>query len=135
MILALVSGCTGTANYWVPYAPMRGTTTRTRPAVIQRATIAITDAGYSVESSDATAGILLSKWFHGDGFMQGENRYRLRIILDEANGYEIEAMCQTTAGSTGPFDDHKDFTNCGDTAGEMPRFVVDAVAKVDVALR
>ena len=125
LILTMLAGCTGSPNYWRAYTPMHGTTSAERASAVQKVTIAVTDAGKEIESSDATTGIVLTKWFSGDGFGQDQSRFRIRVVFDEAKGYDVVALCQSKDGG-----DWKD--GCGD---KRPQFVLDAMAKVDGALR
>ncbi len=129
LALGLAAGCVNSPNYYVAYAPVTGTTTKTRPAAVQRAVIALTDAGREVESSDATTGIVLSKWFTSDAaLVGGDVRFRVRIVFDESNGFEVEALCSRKDGSAWTED-------CADSDDKRPRFVVDLVAKVAKKLR
>jgi hypothetical protein len=113
-LLILVS-CTSSPNYWNPYTPIRAQTKLDRDAAVQRAVIAITDAGREVESS--TDGIVLSKWFAGDGFGDGQ-RFRVRVVLTGSD-YEIAALCQP---------------ECLETQ-KRPQFVLETMKKIDAGLR
>jgi hypothetical protein len=127
LIALTLTACAGSANYWKPYQPAHGTTTATRADAVQKATIAITDAGEEVETSDAATGIVLSKWFSGDGMMSRDTRFRIRVVIGEA-GYDVAALCQRKANtptSNGWGDD------CGD---KRPAFVLDAMTRVQKAL-
>ena len=115
--------------YRQPETPVHATTTRTRPSAVQRAVIAITDAGKEVESSDATTGIVMSKWFSPDGFGGDDNRFRIRVVFDESNGYEIEALCQLKDSMS------KTWGEDGCDAKLRPQFVLDLVARIDRELR
>ena len=128
-MLAALLGCTGSPNYWNAYTPMHAQMANTsRPAAVQRAVIALTDAGREIESSDVSTGIVLSRWWSGDGFGHDDTRFRVRVIFDESTGYTVEALCQRKGMTSGDFTDQ-----CDDA--KRPQFVLDVMAKVDTALR
>jgi len=134
LMTAILTACTGSPNYHRPYTPIHATHRHSRPAAVQRAVIAITDAGREIESSDATTGIVLSKWFSGDGALAGDNRHRIRVLFDETNGYTIEALCQSKNADMiggGGWED------CPKNDGQeiRPQFVLDTVGSVNAALR
>lgn len=123
----LLTACTSSPNYHVEYAPRSGTMTASKADGVQRAVIAITDAGREVESSDASSGIVLSKWFQSDSGLMGDVRYRVRVVLGDSN-YQVAALCQRKAASTSSWE------GCDDT-GKMPRFVVELVDRVATGLQ
>lgn len=122
----VAAACTGSKNYWHPYSPATGQTTKTNAQAVQQAVVALTDAGRDVESSDAETGIVLSKWFSGDGFGGGNNRFRIRVTIADG-AYTVMAMCQAKDPMSGGWEDTCD-------AGKRPQFVLDAVAKVEAGL-
>jgi hypothetical protein len=125
VIVMLTAGCTGSTNYWNPYTPIQAQTKLDKDAAVQKAVIAITDAGKEVESSDA--GVVLTKWFSGDGFGGDQNRFRIRVVVQQAS-YGIEALCQSKAGSSGAWND-----NCD--GSKRPQFVLDTMNRIDAALK
>jgi hypothetical protein len=129
MAVAVLSACTGSSNYWRTYTPARGASTQPKTTVVQKATLAIVDAGYETETSDGNTGLVISKWFQNTGFMSEQNRFRIRVTVDETGHYEVTAQCQQKASglSGGGWGD-----DCTD--GKRPQFVLDAVAKVDAAI-
>lgn len=127
LIATLLAGCAGSANYWVDYAPMRGTTTQSKEAATQRAVVAITDAGREIESSDAATGIVLSRWFSGDGFGGDQTRFRVRVTFADGS-YEVAVLCQRQNAATPGWNDDCD-------PNKRPRFAVETAAKVEAALR
>lgn len=127
MMIAALTGCTGSTNYWNPYTPIRAQTTADRNTAVQKAVIAITDAGREIESSDATTGIVISKWWSGDGFGGENNRFRIRVTFDAQSGYEIVALCQGKIASGW------EESNC--ERDKRPQFVLDTIKRVDAALR
>jgi hypothetical protein len=121
-------GCTGSPNYWNPYSPVNAQTkASTRGDAVQRAVIALTDAGREIESSDVETGIVLSKWYSSDGAFTSDTRFRVRVVFAESGAYQIDALCQSKASGG----DWKD--EC--TEGKRPQHVIDTIAKVDLALR
>lgn len=112
LILATATACTGSSNYWVTYQPRHAAKTTTA----QKAKIAITDAGREVESSDE--GVVLTKWFRGDGF-PNDVQFQVRIVI-APDGYDIAALCKRDSGD-----------DCG---GKRPRFVLDTIAKIEAGL-
>lgn len=131
ILMAALAGCTGSANYWVHYQPTRGTTSQPKATVVQRAIVAITDVGREVETSDAASGIVISKWFSGDGFGQDTNRFRVRVTVQDDGAYEVVASCQ--AKDTGPMSDGGWKDNCEPT--KRPAFVADVMRKIDTAMK
>ena len=127
ILMAALAGCAGSTNYWNPYTPVRATTTQPKAAAVQKAVVAMTDAGREIESSDGATGIVLSKWWSGDGFGGDQNRFRVRVSVDDAGGYEIAALCQTNNASNAGWSDDCDKT-------KRPQFVLDIVTKVDAAM-
>ncbi len=128
LVAACLAACAGSQNYHRAYEPTEGTTKHERAKAVQKVVIAITDAGREVEESDATTGIVLSKWFSGDGFGQDQSRYRIRVVLDEASGYEIAALCQGKSSTSSAWNECE--------ADDLrPQFVLDTMARVDEALR
>lgn len=124
MLMAGLAACTGSTNYWNAYRPVSGTTSNAN--AVQAAVVAITDAGKEVESSDN--GIVLSKWFSGDGFGGDQNRFRVRVTVN-ANAYEVAALCQAKKpGSGGAWSEECDAT-------KRPQFVLDVVARIEAGLR
>lgn len=123
----LLTACTSSPNYHVNYAPQSGTMTASKGDGVQRAVIAITDAGKEVESSDGGSGIVLSKWFQSDGFGADDVRYRIRVVLGDAS-YQVAAMCQRKSAMTSSWSE--DCTS-DDT---RPRYVVDLVNQIAVSL-
>jgi len=133
LILMALTACTSSPNYARPYTPIQATHKHSRPSAVQKAVIALTDAGREIESSDAATGIVLSKWFEGDGALAGNYRYRIRVVLDETSGYAIEALCQAKnpeAFSGGGWID------CPKIDGQdlRPQFVLDLITRVNAAL-
>lgn len=129
LMAAAITGCTGSPNYWVPYTPIQASSAQPKNTAVQKAVIAVTDAGREIETSDATTGIVLTKWFSGDGFGGGETRFRIRVTFDEAAKYEIVSLCQRKSAATSAWSD-----GCDDET-KRPRFVVDTMTRVDAALR
>lgn len=123
---ALATACTGSKNYWNPYTPIKAQTSLSKEAAIQKAVIAITDAGKEIESSDASTGIVISKWFGSPDFGANDTRFRVRVTYADS-AYEIVALCQSKA--TGDWKDE------GCEPAKRPQFVLDVVAKVDTALK
>lgn len=132
LITAALAGCTGSPNYWVTYSAARGEVKAPRAAVIQSAVVAVTDAGREVESSDTASGIVLTKWFSGDGFGSDQNRFRIRVTVAESGAYEVVALCQ---GKDTSMTNHGAWIDCTEVPNSRPRFVVDLVARVDENLR
>lgn len=122
-----LTACTGSTNYWNAYTPVRAKTTQPKNAAVQRAVVAITDAGREIESSDAATGIVISKWWSGDGFGGESNRFRIRVTFDDTGAYEIVALCQGKVSSGW------EESNC--EPNKRPQFVLDTVAKVDASLK
>ena len=127
LLFAAAAACTSSPNYHVNYAPQSGTTTASKPDSVQRAVIAITDAGREVESSDASTGIVLTKWFRGDGVAADQNRYRIRVVLSDTT-YQVAALCQVKGAFSGAWED------CSGQ-DKMPRFVVELVDKIAGSLK
>lgn len=125
VLIAALTACAGSPNYWNAYTPVRAQTKLDRDSATQRAVIAITDAGREVESNDA--GVILTKWFSGDGFGGGENRFRVRVIVSTGS-YEVGALCQIKSPTTSAWGE-----GCDET--KRPQFVLDTIAKIDAALR
>ena len=121
-------GCTGGANYWIDYRPLSGSSTKPRSDVVQKSVIAITDAGREIESSDATSGIVLSRWFGGDGFAPDDTRFRIRVSVSDTGSYDIASLCQRKSAMTSAWED-------GCDPAKRPRFVVETIAKIEQALR
>ncbi len=128
LLAAVLTACTGSANYWTAYHPVSGHTTQDKAGAVQHAVIAITDAGREVESSDGATGIVLSKWFSGDGFSGDDTRFRVRVVVGDDGRYDIAALCQRKSVVTSAWGDDCD-------ADKRPRFVVETVGKVEAALR
>lgn len=130
LMLALLVACAPGPSYHRPYAPISATTPHPRAVAAQKAVIAITDAGYEIESSDG--GIVLSKWFVDAGYSDVANlRFRVRVVFDEGNGYEIVSQCQVNTGRDA-------WAECGKPAPPeqdvRPQSVLDAMGRVNAAL-
>lgn len=123
----VAAACASSQYSWVPYAPASGSTSSTNAQVVQKAAVAITDAGEGVETSDADAGLVLSKWITRDGMGSGENRFRVRVTVTDG-AYEVVAQCQRLTAMTRQWEDG----GCGD---KRPRYVVDLVERIDAALK
>lgn len=129
--LVFLIGCVNSPNYWTTYTPRNGTSSKTKPAAIQQAVIAITDAGQEIESSDATTGIVISKWFSGDGIASNETRFRLRVTIAEDLSFQVDALCQRRETLN-----ESKWEACDDADGaKRPRFVIDDVAKIEAAMK
>jgi hypothetical protein len=122
---ALMAACTSSPNYHRAYTPRTVATQLDKDAATQRAVIAITDAGREVESTDA--GVVLSKWFSGEGFMSNLTQYRLRVIV-AAGSYQIAALCQAHMNEGDPWKQCEDDT-------KRPQFILDALTKLEAALK
>ena len=126
MLLAI--GCTGSSNYWIAYKPVAGDSTQPKATIVQRAIVALTDAGRDVETSDVTTGIVLSKWFAPDGMFSDEQRHRIRVTIDDAGHYEVVALCNRKKINGSGWEE------CGNP-DTRPRFVVETVEKISASLR
>lgn len=126
LLLTALAGCTGSPNYWNPYTPVRAKTELTRETAIQKAVIAITDAGREIESSDANTGIVISRWFGSKDFAADDTRFRVRVTYADA-AYEIVALCQSKVSG--------DWKDEGCEPAKRPQYVLDVVMKVDAALK
>jgi len=127
LVVVLVGACVSSANVWVPYHPVIGASTQPKASVVQRAIVALTDAGRDVETSDAAAGIVLSKWFMAEGPFHDDYRYRVRITVDDGGRYEVVALCEFKI-------DSPTWKSCTDRT-DRPQFVVDTVVKTEASLR
>lgn len=114
ILIVVLAGCTGSANYWVAYRPIHGAKTTT----VQKAVIAVGDAGREVESNEA--GVVTTKGFRADAFPR-DSEFRIRIVVSESGGYDISAMCKRDGDG-----------DCGDD--KRPRFVLDTMAKIEAGL-
>jgi len=124
----ILGACMGSSNYWMPYQPARGSSPQPRPTQVQRAVIAISDAGRELESTDSATGVVLTKWFSSDGFGGDQTRFRVRVIIDEQGGYDVAALCQTKNAATPGWSDECDRT-------KRPRFVLKLITQLDAALK
>lgn len=129
-LVLVVAACTGSSNYWVTYAPLNGKSAVPKAALVQKAVIAITDAGKEIESSDGTSGIVLSKWFQGDGMMSDDNRFRVRVTVDDTGAYTVAGLCQAKKAGSSSWED----TCLEGNENKRPRFVVELVAKIEASL-
>ncbi|MEZ4368997.1 MAG: hypothetical protein R2939_22360 [Kofleriaceae bacterium] len=125
-IMLIVAGCTGSANYFIPYAPKSGPADE---GDHRRAVLALTDLGKTIETNDPASGIVVTAWEPGRGFGQEKtSRYRFRVSID-AGRYDVAALCQTFTDTLG--DD--DWQNCEDVT-KLPRWAVETTEKVATAL-
>src|SRR4051812_10478222 len=121
-ILIALAACTGSPNYWRTYTPASGHTSQSKASLVQKATIAIVDAGHETESSDAVTGLVVSKWFHLDGFAADQSQFRVRVSVDDSGGYQVVAQCQrktTEAFTAAAWED------C--STNDRPQIVIDLV--------
>lgn len=127
LIAVALAACTGSSNYWVTYQPRKGTITQPKADAVQHAVSVLTDAGKDIESSDATSGVVLSKWFTGDGIGSDSQRFRVRVTINDSGSYEVVALCQGKSPYTSAWNE------CEEQA-KRPRFVVETVSKIEAAL-
>jgi uncharacterized lipoprotein len=130
--LATLAACTSSPNYWRAYTPASGTSSSPKATLIQKATLAVVDAGYETEISDANTGLVVTKWFQGTGMTSEDNRFRLRVTVDDAGRYEVTAQCQEKA--TGPMSGGGWNDHCS-SEDKRPQFVLDAVARVERGMK
>jgi hypothetical protein len=129
-VLGVVSAaCTSPQNLWAPYQPVVGSAGRGRSEIVQRAVVAITEAGGEIETSDGAAGVVVSKWFEASGITTDNDRFRIRVTVADDGSYELVALCEEKVPRSQPW------TRCTHHPGQLPRFVLDALACLDVALR
>lgn len=132
LMTTLLAACTSSPSYWIAFTPHAGHAS-SKEAAMQKATIAITDAGREIESSDPAMGIILTKWFSGTGMVDDQNRFRIRVLVQTDGSYEISGMCQRMTIDTKHWEQPPD-GHCGNE-GKFPRFVVELTDKLDVSMR
>jgi hypothetical protein len=129
MAVAVLSACTGSSNYWRTYTPARGASTQPKTTVVQKATLAIVDAGYETETSDGNTGLVISKWFQNTGFMSEQNRFR--DPCDRRRDGPLRSHGAVSAEGERP---QRWWLGRRLHGRKRPQFVLDAVAKVDAAI-
>lgn len=114
------AGCTGSPNYHRTYAPAtsHASSSSTAEDITSAAVEAITDAGFTVETS--TAGVVISKWEPGRGFTGDQSRYRLRVTAKSGGRFTVSVLCQSKAGGD-------EWSDCDEL---RPQWALDVQAKV-----
>ena len=120
-MVLIASGCTSSPNYHRAYTPATGHASGNRDDVIQRATVALTDAGLTIASS--SGGIVLTDWEQGRG-MGDDARYRFRVSVQTDGAFTVDSLCQ----NKGALDES--WSDCDAT---RPQWALDVVAKVEAS--
>lgn len=84
-----------------------------------RAIDAVTDAGFTVETS--TDGVIVSKWEPGRGFGGGGYRYRVRVSAREGGDFVVAMLCQQRVAV------NSEWITCDEV---RPQWLLDAQAKI-----
>lgn len=125
VLVVSLAGCVNSPNYSIAYSPRTGKTAA--PAAFRTALLAVTDAGLTIETQDATAGMILTTWEAGHGFGGDDSRYRYRIVVD-GDTYNVAALCQFMPPG-GPLEGKQNWSDCLEP-DKRPRYVVEMVAKL-----
>lgn len=96
MCLALAVTACNAGYYYKDYTPVRASSAANKDALYAAAVSGMSDAGLTIETNDATAGIVVSQWECVDAVTNctdGGSRYRIRVTVLDGQ-YAVEVLCQ-----------------------------------------
>lgn len=88
--LLLVVSCTSSPHYLRESEPASGTVESDRETLYQRAMTAVADVGLDIETSDAEAGLITTKWECGG---MCDAKYRFRVSVGDGT-YDVAIQCE-----------------------------------------